>query len=144
LLEKTEDAKVVGIDVSFFERSVNDSSFEERLGKQKNVVLASEISYNALYKPIFNSSTGYVNLATNFDGVTRRVNFGLSDESAPFAFEIYRNGWNKNAVPDRGIKLINFADFSGSSIEQNGRLLFSYAAFTPAIIAFIMVCKGTC
>src|SRR3989344_8503131 len=26
LLEKTEDAKVVGIDVSFFERSVNDSS----------------------------------------------------------------------------------------------------------------------
>ena len=117
LLEKTEDAKVVGIDVSFFERSVNDSSFEERLGKQKNVVLASEISYNALYKPIFNSSTGYVNLATNFDGVTRRVNFGLSDESAPFAFEIYRNGWNKNAVPDRGIKLINFADFSGSSVS---------------------------
>ena len=117
LLEKTKNAKVVGIDVSFFEKSNNDSSLVQQLSKMDNVVLASEVAESVIYGPIFNSSTGYVNLFTDYDGITREVNFGLSKEIRPFAFEIYKKAWSNNAIFNKEIKIINFADFRDNSIS---------------------------
>jgi adenylate cyclase len=117
ILDKIKDAKAIGMDVSFFEKSSNDSSLQEKLANMSNVVLASEINENVLYKPIFNTSTGYVNILTDYDGITRKVNLGLSKEISPFAFEVYQKGWDKNAVPEKEIKLINFANFDMNSIS---------------------------
>ena len=94
LLPKLQDAKAIGIDVSFFESSFEDDSLNSVLSSMDNIVLASEINNNLFFKPIFNSTYGYVNLLTDSDGVTRSVQAGLSedvgDSAMPFAFEIYR------------------------------------------------------
>ncbi|MCU0642055.1 MAG: adenylate/guanylate cyclase domain-containing protein [archaeon] len=126
LIEKTKDAKVVGIDVSFFEASSNDSPLEKALSERDNVILASEINYGKAYKPIFNTTTGYVNLVTDYDGVTRRVSTELSDEMLPFAFEIYKTGWESSAEFERRTYLINFASFKNKGLSAHEVLAAEY------------------
>lgn len=108
IINKVKEAKVIGIDVSFFEPSSNDSSLKEALENNNNVILASEINENILYKPIFNSKTGYVNFQTDSDGVTRSLQSGLSSEIIPFSFLIYKEGMNNNAVFNSRRYFINF------------------------------------
>lgn len=108
LLEKVKTAKVVGVDVSFFEPSKNDAVLRDKIGAMNNVVLASEIVGGVLYRPIFAGNFGYVNILTDDDGVTRSVDFSAQQSVFPFAFEIYKKAWG-NAVFSAGIKNINFA-----------------------------------
>jgi adenylate cyclase len=108
LLTKLKDAKAVGIDVSFFEPSANDKALSSKLNSMNNVVLASEINNNVFFKPIFNSTSGYVNLVTDSDGITRAVKVGLSNSSLPFAFEVYKKYSQKNTF-QKNKYLINFA-----------------------------------
>jgi len=77
LLNKLNNSKVIGVDVSFFEESDNDSSLEKTLSSMDNLVLASEVNENTLMSSIFDSDFGYVNLKTDFDGVTRSIRTGL-------------------------------------------------------------------
>ena len=114
ILDKTKDAKAIGIDVSFFEASSNDSSLKETIDKTNNLVLAAEINDNVLYKPIFDKDIGYVNLLTDGDGITRGVKAGLRDDLLPFAFNIYKKGWNNEAEFERKAYLINFASRPGT------------------------------
>ena len=116
ILDKTKDAKAIGIDVSYFEKSKNDSALKKELESMDNVVLASEINEGVWYKPIFNSTTGYVNLLTDYDGITRKVNFGLSEETDPFAFEIYKKAWGSSKEMKRDAYLMNFVEFESNSI----------------------------
>jgi adenylate cyclase len=78
-------AKVIGIDVSFFESSSaeSDASLAEALSRNGNVVISSEHSKfssrdGKLYgeevlKPIFDSATGFANIFTDADGIARAV-----------------------------------------------------------------------
>ncbi|MFH1364968.1 MAG: adenylate/guanylate cyclase domain-containing protein, partial [archaeon] len=107
ILLKTKDARVIGIDVSFFEKSINDSSLNKTLRSMNNVVLASEMVDGKLFKPIFETNTGYTNLLSSRDGVLRNVEVGISSENLPFAFEIYKKYSEKENF-EKGIYTINF------------------------------------
>ncbi len=117
LLPKISDAKAIGIDVSFFENSYNDSSLNSTLNSMNNVVLASEINNDLFFKPIFNVSHGYVNLLTDSDGVTRSFQLGLSEDfketTMPFAFEVYKK-YSSVESYSQARKIINFAGEPGS------------------------------
>ncbi len=110
ILDNIEEAKVIGIDLSFFEESEDDEYLKKRLSSLNNIVLAAEIINNKLYIPIFNNDFGYVNLKADSDGVIRKVNSNLRQEVLPFAFEIYKKGWDSNFKPLKKEYIINFAD----------------------------------
>tara|TARA_Y100000310_G_scaffold165965_1_gene165716 strand:+ start:1768 stop:3654 length:1887 start_codon:yes stop_codon:yes gene_type:complete len=113
LLKKINNSKVIGVDISFFEESNNDSSFEKTISSMNNIVLAAEINENILLKPIFESEFGYVNLQTDFDGVTRSVRTGIHKNIYPFAFKIYQKSWNENIIFNEKEYKINFASSPG-------------------------------
>ncbi|HSU72559.1 MAG TPA: adenylate/guanylate cyclase domain-containing protein [Candidatus Binatia bacterium] len=112
LLEKVQDARAIGVDVSFFEPSVSDERLNGTLASLPNVVLAAEIQEGTLVKPIFAADSGYVNLITDPDGITRRVE--LRKDALPFAFLLYKKGWDANAAFDQPTYRINFADVPGT------------------------------
>ncbi len=109
LLEKLNDAKVIGIDVSFFEPSPNDVLLNTTLQSMDNVVLASEIQQGVTYLPIFPSITGYVNLLGDADGITRRVNPSIANDMKPFSFAIAEQAGYATPT-EKETLLINFAD----------------------------------
>ena len=113
ILDKASDAKAIGIDVSFFEKSNNDSSLENALKEMENIVLAAEINEGTLYGPIFDTDYGYVNLKTDSDGVTRKLDTKLSLETEPFSFKIYQKAFG-NYSRSEEIYLINFASGPGT------------------------------
>ena len=79
-----------------------------------NVVLASEVNENTLMSSIFDSDFGYVNLKTDFDGVTRSIRTGLYQNVEPFAFIIYKKAWNNDLEFEEKEYFINFASSPGS------------------------------
>jgi len=115
-------AKVIGVDVSFFEPSASDDALEQAISG-KPVVLASEYSEfkivggeaqgSVLLKPVVASEYGHVNLFIDSDGVARslppRINgYGVPSTEA-FAMKIADEYLGSNvAVPDSGRMLINF------------------------------------
>jgi class 3 adenylate cyclase/CHASE2 domain-containing sensor protein len=113
LLNKTSEAKVIGMDLSFFEPSDNDTLLIEQLSTMDNVVLASEINQGTLFEPIFDAEIGYVNLRTSNDGVTRKIRFGLSEEVLPFSFQIYQKAWKPNAIFEKKDYVVNFGSEPG-------------------------------
>ena len=131
LILKIKDADVIGIDVSFFEESENDQKLGSTLGKIDNVVLAAEIN-EELYKPIFNSSYGYVNVIVDSDGIVRSVEKKSID--IPFAFKIYeKTGGDLNKYLENR-PLINFVkpnsfnslgvyDVLNNNISVNGKIV---------------------
>lgn len=114
LIEKTKEADVIGVDVSFFEKSENDLLLNKSLMDSQNVILASEINFGSVYKPIFQTKTGYVNLQTDRDGITRSVDSRLSEELIPFSFLIYQEAWGGDKELESKKYLIGFADSPGS------------------------------
>ena len=48
VLDKTKEAKVIGMDLSFFEESENDFVLRQKLNSMDNVVLAAEINRGVL------------------------------------------------------------------------------------------------
>ena len=82
ILNKLQDAKVIGFDISFFEESEDDKIFADTINKYKNVVLNAEyttfeIKDNKIYgskllKPKFSDAEiGYINLINDDDGTVR-------------------------------------------------------------------------
>ncbi len=118
VLKKVENAKVVGVDVSFFEASANDAALQGQLAAMQNVVLAAEVNGGQLYAPIFENAFGYVNFKADNDGVIRKVDARLQEGVVPFAFAIFQKGWNSAFVPEKKEYLINFAD-NGAFRMQN-------------------------
>jgi adenylate cyclase len=113
ILDKVKDAKVIGIDVSFFEKSDNDQLLENKIAELDNLVLAAEFNDNQLFKPIFNTDYGYVNLYTDPDGITRGITKGLTLESLPFSFKIYQKYIAKEDDYLEQTHLINFVTEPG-------------------------------
>jgi adenylate cyclase len=107
LLQKLDGAKVVGMDLSFFEESDSDDGFRKELANMDNVVLAAEINGGVLYTPIFNSDYGYVNVLADVDGDVRSVDFSLFEGVKLFSVEILENSIDRE-VEMEGINVINF------------------------------------
>ena len=114
LIQKTQDAKVIGIDVSFFEPSNNDSSLKQIVESSDNIVLAAEVSNSQLFKPIFNTDYGYVNILVDSDGIVRSFSPNLNEEVEPFAFQIYKKAFNPSAKIENNIYQINYASSPSS------------------------------
>jgi CHASE2 domain-containing sensor protein len=89
ILSKIENADVIGVDLSFFEATEQDSLLNETLQGMDNVVLAAEISEGTLYKPIFDVDHGYVNLISDNDGLIRSVRTDAREDILPFSFQAY-------------------------------------------------------
>ncbi len=135
ILKKINNEKVIGIDVTFFESSneKSDLKLSEEMKKHK-VVLASEfISFKEENRNVFgdkilkpipileeNAKTGYVNIITDNDGITRRVNLNLSIDEKYFAHVIFEEAFElKREVNNEFI--INFINkpYSFSYIKAN-------------------------
>lgn len=126
LLEKLNNSKVIGLDIAFFDRSNNNSDLALAQAINKaNVVLASEYSSfekvdgkvvgKDLLKPIEelgNVKTGYANIITDRDGVTRAINQDLGSENS-FSYIIFRDYWKKDRIKERRF-LVNYVGAPGS------------------------------
>ena len=105
MIEKLNDSKLIGIDVGFYEKSENDSSFIEEVNSN-NVILAMEAFADRKLIPIA-GKFAFVNLITDADGITRSVYTKLY--GSPFGYEIYKNAFNQEIELD-DVVLINFAE----------------------------------
>jgi len=97
LIEKISCAKVIGIDIAFFEESSTDYLFSEVLSE--NVVLASEyvsfeksdanligVDYLLPFGDLSrNSSNGYINVFVDRDGIARAININIKGDLQNFA-----------------------------------------------------------
>ncbi|HLD49555.1 MAG TPA: adenylate/guanylate cyclase domain-containing protein, partial [archaeon] len=126
-LEKMQKAKVIAIDVSFFEKSDKDDALKKIIEKE-NIVLASEFSDGALLKPIFNAQHGFTNIFLDNDGVARSIITKKGDEKA-FAANILEKYANKSSDEKM---LINF--FSAESISFSDILEKNESFFDGKII----------
>lgn len=125
-----ENAKVVGIDVAFFEKYNDkiDKALAEALKSSGNVVIPVEYaSFNEadgrvigedLLYPVGElgkhaAGLGYVNVVTDRDGVTRAVNLDISDDYNNFAEVVYNLYWKDDMKPANRF-LVNFVGKPGS------------------------------
>lgn len=85
-IEKLKDASVIGIDVSFFETSENDSELSNAIISNKNIVLVSECVFKegncTWQKPIFNASSGFANIITDKSGIARSLPLLMENEKS--------------------------------------------------------------
>ena len=92
-LERMKKAKVIGIDISFFEPSAKDE-FLKKFIEKENIVLASEFSDSVLLKPIFNAQHGYANIYLDSDEVVAGEEACWSDTNgAIFSPSDILNDW---------------------------------------------------
>ncbi|MBI4150944.1 adenylate/guanylate cyclase domain-containing protein [Candidatus Woesearchaeota archaeon] len=134
LLEKVKDARVIGIDVSFFEPSANDALLNATLQSMDNVVLAAEVQQGVLYTPLVAGAYGYVNLLGDVDGITRRVHPALKENVIPFAFVIAQK-LNLPLPKATEPLFINFANKPGSFAMLSAKdVLAQESGFTDKIV----------
>lgn len=129
-IEKLSSAKVVGMDVAFFEstNAESDTLLAEALSNAGNVVLPVRftsfeqrkgriVGKNPLYPlPQFRNvtQTGYVNIQTDRDGITRSVNLDISGDINSFASAMFQNYRAKAPVSYESRFLINYVDKPGT------------------------------
>lgn len=105
-----DNAKVIAVDISFFEPSSKDQILASSIDNAKNVILNVEYSADEknILKPSFNSSASLaaINLFSDFDGIVRYFPSGISGYDS-FSVKIIENYIGQK--PDINEKiLINF------------------------------------
>ncbi|MBW3005150.1 adenylate/guanylate cyclase domain-containing protein [Candidatus Woesearchaeota archaeon] len=124
-IKNINSSKTIGIDVAFFEESEEDETLGAVLSDK--VVIPVEFTSFAkdngkiigkrVLKPVpelSKAKTGYVNIVTDKDGVTRAVNMDISNEYDNFAQAVYKHYWGKE-LPEKSSRfLVNFAGVPGS------------------------------
>ena len=126
-IENLEQSKAIGIDVAFFEASEQeqDKILGEALSEKTVIPIEytsfakenGKITGKRMLKPIqelSNAKTGYVNIVTDKDGVTRAINMQVSEEYDNFAHILYGLYWNKKLGKKTSRFLVNFAGPPGS------------------------------
>jgi len=122
------EAKVVGMDVAFFEPTVDDLVLGQALEAAGNVIIPVEytnfeyrdgrlVGTNILVPPeAIRKAAGlaYVNIVTDPDGITRAINTDISDDYPTFAFEVYRKYFRREPPQGQGCFLINYVGPPGS------------------------------
>ena len=136
ILSKVENADVIGMDLSFFEETKQDSLLNKTLQRMDNVVLAAEISEGSFYKPIFDADYGYVNLISDSDGIIRSLRTDAEENILPFSFQIYAKERDYNPDSFNSVERINFAAPPGkfSSLSVNELLKNNSSDFKNKIV----------
>ncbi|MBW2994171.1 adenylate/guanylate cyclase domain-containing protein, partial [Candidatus Woesearchaeota archaeon] len=126
-VENLNSSKAIGIDVAFFEASTpeQDAAFGAVLSEK--VVIPIEFTSFARendkivgkrmlepVKELDSAQTGYVNIVTDKDGVTRAVNMDVSIEHSAFAQVLYKLYWRKDFEKNPSRFLVNFVGVPGS------------------------------
>ncbi|MBW3002655.1 adenylate/guanylate cyclase domain-containing protein [Candidatus Woesearchaeota archaeon] len=124
-IQNINSSKTIGIDVAFFEESEEDETLGAVLSEK--IIIPIEFTSFAkendkiigkrILKPVpelNKAQTGYVNIVTDKDGVTRAVNMDISDEHENFAQAVYKHYWGKE-LPEKSSRfLVNFVGEPGS------------------------------
>ncbi len=145
-VDNLHEAKVVGIDVAFFEATNDDQQMADSFKAAGNVIIPVEyidfkrvneklVGTNILLPPknIMDSgvSLAYVNIVTDPDGITRAINSEISTEYETFAYQIFKHYFKRappansprfliNYVgPPGSFKTVSFADVSKRRIDPN-------------------------
>ncbi|MBD3319380.1 CHASE2 domain-containing protein [Candidatus Woesearchaeota archaeon] len=129
MVEYLGDARLVGIDVGFFEPSPDDSVLDAALQDADNVVLAMEytdfdtvastVTGRAYMLPVVgNVSAGYINVLTDRDGVTRALHTDVRGEFESFPAIIATRAFGRVIEPDNRF-LINFVGGPGSYVTYS-------------------------
>ncbi|MCX6708252.1 MAG: adenylate/guanylate cyclase domain-containing protein [Candidatus Woesearchaeota archaeon] len=124
-IRKLNQSKTTAIDVAFFEPTEQDYVLGKTLSEKiiipvEYTSFANEngrITGKKMLKPapgLEKAQTGYVNIVTDKDGVTRAVNMDISDEYENFAYTAYKNFWKKELSEKQTRFLVNFAGPPGS------------------------------
>jgi len=126
-ISNLNSSKTIGVDVAFFEASTPEE--DALLGSvlSDKVIIPIEFTSFAkdngkivgkrLLKPVpelHKAKTGYVNIVTDRDGVTRAVNMDISKEYENFAQAIYKHYWGKELTEMPSRFLVNFVGEPGS------------------------------
>lgn len=127
-IDNLKEAKVIGIDVAFFEESTQE--YDKMLGdavSAANVVVPVEylsfakqggkvIGQRMLLpiKALDGAKRGYVNIVTDTDGMTRAINMDISEEYDNFAYVVYNEYWKKELNEKPARFLVNFIGKPGS------------------------------
>ena len=123
------NSNVIGIDVAFFEdyKEDVDGELAAAVKEAGNVIMPAEygsfekkdgmIYGKDILMPIKNIreaaySLGYINVATDADGVTRSLLTKIKNENGPdynsFAYEMYKKYWKKELISNTNRFLINY------------------------------------
>ncbi|MEM1534925.1 MAG: adenylate/guanylate cyclase domain-containing protein [Candidatus Pacearchaeota archaeon] len=136
-LEKVREAKVIALDIAFFEPSEDDEILANEISKlREKIVLAFELNYDRgteappeALMPVESlvksgASLGYVNVITDYDGITRSLFLKVKNYSS-FSLAIYKiiqDGRKESGkesskeerkeveIKEEGRKIINFAE----------------------------------
>ena len=124
-IRKLNQSKTTAVDVAFFEPTDQDYALGKTLS-EKSIIPVEYTSFanengritgKKMLKPapgLEKAQTGYVNIVTDKDGVTRAVNMDISDEYENFAYTAYKNFWKKEIAEKPARFLVNFAGPPGS------------------------------
>ncbi len=154
LILNLDEAKVIGLDVAFFEASdtETDMRLAEIIRSVGNVVMPAEYTHfeqdgnniigEGLVTPLPElvgaaAGLGYINVITDKDGITRAANFDVKSEFNPFAEEIINQYFHKR-FDKKSRMLINFVGNPGSytrySFSDVMRGKFSREEFKDKIV----------
>lgn len=130
-ISQLKNAKVIGIDVAFFEKEndYSDNLLAEAIRDAGNIILTMEYSsFEAKNGELYGKdkllpiegireaakSLAYVNVITDADGIARALHVNVKGDYDNFASAVYKEYWKKtiNFAEDRF--LINFAGKPGS------------------------------
>jgi adenylate cyclase len=120
-IDKLQQARIVGVDIGFFERSdrEDDKILRESLEKVNSVIAMEYISFleqdgkikgERMLIPIEELkgiNLGYINVLTDGDGITRAINNKLSEDYTSFVGAIYQ-------------------EYKGKKPRKENRLLINY------------------
>lgn len=127
-IDNLKEARVIGIDVAFFEQSTpeHDGLLGTAASNANVVVPVEYLSFakqgdkvigQRMLMPIKELETakkGYVNVVTDSDGITRAINMDISDEYDNFAYVVYSEYWKKELDKTPARFLVNFIGKPGS------------------------------
>ena len=118
LIEKLQDSKVVGFDVSFFEPTEDDKVLADVMRSAGNVVIPVEYNFDEkrLLKPVpafENITTAVVNVFTDIDGITRSVPFQVNSHNS-FAFVLAEKWTGRASKYNEQKLLVNYAGGPGT------------------------------
>jgi len=117
VLEQLSESKVIGIDISFFEKSnlESDLNFGQAIKESGNVVLNMEFT-DDLENPLLPISEikdsakdiGYINIPKDKDGVNRRLVLNINSKYKSFSEVIYKEFTNKEFNYSKNNFYINY------------------------------------
>ncbi|MBN1543834.1 adenylate/guanylate cyclase domain-containing protein [Candidatus Woesearchaeota archaeon] len=129
LLEQLDKAKVIGFDIGFFEPSdqATDTELAEAVARSGKVVMPVEyLSFKSEQGEVGGgeflesipevkdaaAASGYINVVTDPDGITRAVNLNIKGEHEPFAYAVFRQ-YMKRPVEKKSRFLVNYIGKTG-------------------------------